>query len=198
MYVIIYDFGTSTVKTCLFEIGSVIRTICHASASYGLYIMENGGAEQDTEEWWNAITSTTKELFTKTDVKPSDIKGISFCTQMQGVVLVDKKGNALRRPMSYLDTRAAEEFKAGLGKGLPKVSGCNAFKLLRNLLVNKTASMSVKDPVYKYKWVEKHEPDIFKKVYKWLKYMEDSRMLTVESLKWGTLLTIVKMIKQNL
>ena len=31
-----------------------------------------------------------------------------------------------------------------------------------------------------------------KKVYKWLKYMEDSRMLTVESLKWGTLLTIVK------
>ena len=29
-------------------------------------------------------------------------------------------------------------------------------------------------------------------MYKWLKYMEDSRMLTVESLKWGTLLTIVK------
>lgn len=168
MYVIIYDFGTSTVKTCLFEIGSVIRTICHASASYGLYIMENGGAEQDTEEWWNAIIQTTRELFTKTDVRPKEIAGISFCTQMQGVVLVDRNGNALRRPMSYLDTRAAEEFKAGLGKGLPKVSGCNAFKLLRNLLVNKTASMSVKDPVYKYKWVEKHEPDIFKKVYKWL------------------------------
>ena len=168
MYVIVYDFGTSAVKTCLFDIGATIRKVCYADASYGLYILENGGAEQDTEEWWNAILQTTKELFTKTDVKPTEIAGLSFCTQMQGVVLVDKKGNALRRSMSYLDTRAVDEFKAGLGKGLIKVSGCNVFKLLRNLYVNKTASMSVKDPVYKYKWVEKNEPDIFKKVYKWL------------------------------
>ena len=87
---------------------------------------------------------------------------------MQSVVLVDRNGNALRRPMNFLDTRAVNEFKEGLGKGLIKVSGCNSFKLLRNLIVNKTASMSVKDPVYKYKWVEKNEPDIFRQVYKWL------------------------------
>ena len=168
MYVIVYDFGTSAVKTCLFEISSKIRLICHTNAEYGLYILENGGAEQDTEEWWDAITKTTTALFDKTDIKPSEISGISFCTQMQGVVLVDKHGNALRRPMSFLDTRAVNEFKEGLGKGLIKVSGCNVFKLFRNLYINKTASMSVKDPVYKYKWVEKNEPDIFAKVYKWL------------------------------
>ena len=168
MYVIVYDFGTSAVKTCLFEISSTIRLVCDTSAEYGLYVLENGGVEQDTDEWWAAVTKTTKELFTKTDIKPSDIAGLSFCTQMQGVVLVDKEGNALRRPMSYLDTRAVNEFKEGLGKGLIKVSGCNAFKLIKNLLINKTASMSVKDPVYKYKWVEKNEPEIFGKVYKWL------------------------------
>ncbi|MCR4644173.1 MAG: hypothetical protein K5695_02015 [Oscillospiraceae bacterium] len=156
MYVIVYDFGTSAVKTCLFEISSTIRLICHANATYGLYILENGGAEQDTEEWWEAIAKTTKALFNQTDIKPSEIAGISFCTQMQGVVLVDRHGNALRRPMSYLDTRAVNEFKQGLGKGLIKVSGCNVFKLLRNLYINKTASMSVKDPVYKYKWVERN------------------------------------------
>ncbi len=118
MYVIVYDFGTSAVKTCHFDIGSTVRMICHSNAEYGLYILNNGGAEQDTEEWWNAITKSTKELFTKTDIKPVDIAGLSFCTQMQGVVLVDKNGNALRRPMSYLDTRAVNEFKAGLGNGL--------------------------------------------------------------------------------
>ena len=80
--------------------------ICHSNAEYGLYILDNGGAEQDTEEWWNAITKSTKELFTKTEIKPADIAGLSFCTQMQGVVLVNKEGKALRRPMSYLDTRA--------------------------------------------------------------------------------------------
>ena len=168
MYVIVYDFGTSAVKACLFDINSTVRMICHSNAEYGLYILDNGGAEQDTEEWWNAVTASTKELFKKTDIKPADIAGLSFCTQMQGVVLVDKEGKALRRPMSYLDTRAVNEFKAGLGNGLIRISGCNAFRLLRNLYINKTASMSVKDPVYKYKWVENNEPEIFKKVYKWL------------------------------
>ena len=168
MYVIVYDFGTSAVKTCLFDIDTTIRLVCHTTAEYGLYILDNGGAEQDPDEWWDAITASTKELLKKTDIKPSEIKGLSFCTQMQGVVLVDKNGNVLRRPMSYLDTRAVNEFKAGLGKGLIKISGCDAFKLLRNLYINRTASMSVKDPVYKYKWVENNEPEIFRQVYKWL------------------------------
>lgn len=168
MYVIVYDFGTSAVKTCLFEIGSTIRLVCHAMAEYELYILEGGGAEQDADEWWDAITTSTRELFTKTDIKPAEISGLSFCTQMQGVVLVDKDGNALRRPMSYLDTRAVKEFKAGLGRGLIRISGCNAFGLLRNLYINRTASISVKDPVYKYKWVENNEPEIFRRVYKWL------------------------------
>ena len=117
MYVIVYDFGTSAVKTSLFDISSVVQMICHSNAEYGLYILDNGGAEQDTEEWWNAVTASTKELFKKTDIKPAEIAGLSFCTQMQGVVLVDKEGKALRRPMSYLDTRAVNEFKAGLGNG---------------------------------------------------------------------------------
>ena len=59
MYIIIYDFGTSNVKTCLFEIASEIKLVAGASASYGLYISDNGGAEQDTEEWWAAVCSTT-------------------------------------------------------------------------------------------------------------------------------------------
>ena len=43
MYVIVYDFGTSAVKTCLFDIGTTIRLVCHTTAEYGLYILDNGG-----------------------------------------------------------------------------------------------------------------------------------------------------------
>ena len=46
MYIIIYDFGTSSVKTCLFEIDPDIRLIAGSSAGYGLYISDDGGAEQ--------------------------------------------------------------------------------------------------------------------------------------------------------
>ena len=168
MYIIIYDFGTSSVKTCLFEIDSGIRLTASASAGYGLYITDDGGAEQDTEEWWAAICSTTRDLFRKSDVKPEQIDGMAFCSQMQGAVFVDENCNALRRPMNYLDQRGVREYKECMGSGPIKVSGCNLVKLARNVLVNYAASTSAKDPVWKYKWVENNEPDIFKKTYKWL------------------------------
>lgn len=168
MHIIIYDFGTSSVKTCLFEISSEIRLLAGSSAGYGLYISDGGGAEQDTEEWWSALCSTTRELFSKTDVKPEDIEGMAFCSQMQGSVFVDGDGNAIRRPMNYLDQKGFKEYRDCMGHGIIKVSGCSLYKLVRNLIVNFAGSTSAKDPVWKYKWVENNEPEIFKKIYKWL------------------------------
>lgn len=168
MYIIIYDFGTSSVKTCLFKIDSEICLVAGSSAEYGLYITDNGGAEQDTEEWWSALCSTTHDLFLKSDIKPSEIEGMAFCSQMQGAVFVDENGNALRRPMNYLDQKGVKEYKDCMGRGIIKVSGCSLYKLVRNLIVNYAGSTSAKDPVWKYKWVEKNEPDVFKKIYKWL------------------------------
>ncbi len=154
MYIIIYDFGTSSVKTCLFQIDSQIHLVAGTSAEYGLYISDNGGAEQDAEEWWKAICSTTHDLIKKSNVKPNEIEGMAFCTQMQGAVFVDKDGNALRRPMNYLDQKGFKEYKECMGSGIIQVSGCSLYKLVRNLLVNYAGSTSAKDPVWKYKWVE--------------------------------------------
>lgn len=169
MNIIIYDFGTSSLKACLFNVeNGGISVRAGSNASYGLYVLDNGGAEQDTEEWWQAICRSTKELFDKTEVKPEEISGIAFCTQMQGVVLVDEKGKALRPAMSYMDFRGVKEFNDCMGKGFLKVSGCSLYKLNRNLKVNYAGSTSVKDPVWKYKWVENNEPEIFAKVDKWL------------------------------
>ena len=168
MYIIIYDFGTSSLKTCLFEVGEEIKVAATSNATYGIYFLENGGAEQDTEEWWRAICKTTKELFTKTKIKPEEISGLAFCAQMQGTVLVDGEGKPVRRAMTYLDSRGANEFKDCMGKGLVKISGCSLYKLFRNLRVNYAASTSAKDPVWKYKWVEKNEPEVFAGVDKWL------------------------------
>lgn len=132
MYVIIYDFGTSNVKTCLFAIDSKIRLVAGASAGYGLYISDDGGAEQDTEEWRAALCSTTRELFRQSTVQPREIEGMAFCSQMQGAVFVDENGNALRRPMNYLDQKGVREYKACMGTGLIKVSGCSLYKLPRS------------------------------------------------------------------
>ena len=114
---------------------------------------------------------TTKAVFEKTDVTPAQVTGISFCSQMQGMVLVDEYGRALRRPMSYMDQRASAEFKACQTHG-PCVSGVNIGMLLRSLRATHAASTSVKDPLWKYKWVQAHEPEIFQEAHKWLDVKE--------------------------
>ncbi|NLZ28101.1 MAG: carbohydrate kinase [Firmicutes bacterium] len=169
--VVTYDVGTSGVKTSLLEIGNEIELLGSEYSTYGLYIPDNGGAEQDPEELWEAMCTTTRSILTNSGIDPRDIAGISFCSQMQGVVLVDRNGKPLRRLMSYMDQRARKELQEGLGHGL-KVSGVNALKLIQSLRETGAVSASVKDPVWKYKWVENNEPEIFRKVYKWLDVKE--------------------------
>ena len=89
-YAITYDIGTTGVKTCIFELGESIKLVSAASEGYKLYVFPDGGAEQEPQEWWDAMCSTTKKVLDKCDVDVKDICGISFCSQMQGLVLVDK------------------------------------------------------------------------------------------------------------
>ena len=168
MFAIVYDFGSSNLKACLFEVGSRIRAVATANAAYGLYTLEKGGVEQDAEEWWQAVCFTTRELLSKADVAPDQVEGMAFCTQMMGTVLVDAQGRVLRRPMSFLDQRAEREFQDCMGRGIVKVSGGSLFKIVRNLRVNYGVSLSVKDPIWKYKWVENNEPELFGRVSAWL------------------------------
>ena len=170
-HVMTFDIGTTGVKTCVFEISDTIRLLGAASAGYGLYVFPDGGAEQDTEEWWQALCATSKQALAEANVEPEKIEGISFCSQMQGLVLVDKEGNAVRRPMSYMDQRAREELKKGISHGIT-VAGASIPILLKSLVITGAVAASVKDPVWKYNWVKNHEPANFKKVYKWLDVKE--------------------------
>ena len=164
-FVLAYDIGTTGVKTCLFKIDKVITLLASETMGYDLYIMPDGGAEQDADEWWNAMCETTKEVFSKSEIRPDQIAGISFCSQMQGVVAVDSDGDVLRRPMSYLDQRAKKELKEGIAHGA-QIAGANIAKLIPYLRITGAVSCSVKDPIWKYKWIEANEPDVFKKIYK--------------------------------
>lgn len=166
-YVISYDIGTTGVKTCLFSIGDEINLISAAMEGYNLYILPDGGAEQDPDEWWAALCSTTKTVFEKCDIKPEQVEGISFCSQMQGLVLVDKEGKPVHRAFSYMDQRAKKQIKEGIANGI-QVAGANVFKLIPSLIITGAAALSVKDPVWKYNWVKENEPENFKRVHKWL------------------------------
>ena len=193
VYVLAYDIGTTGVKTCLFEIDGTINMIDSASCGYNLYILDNGGAEQDEKEWWAAMCQTTREIFGRSEVKAGEVAGISFCSQMQGFVLVDREGVPVHRPMSYMDQRAEEEIKKGIANGI-QIAGANIFKLIPSLRITGAVSSSVKDPMWKYKWLEAHEPENFARGYKWLDIKEyiiskcTGRFIMTEDSAWSTLL----------
>lgn len=192
-YALAYDIGTTGVKTCLFEIGDQIKLIADANEGYELYILPDGGAEQDPNEWWEAMRNTTAAVFSKTNVKPEQVDGISFCSQAQGLVLVDKNGLPVRRAMSYMDQRAREERKQLMAHGI-QIAGASIPKLLISLAKTGAVAASVKDPVFKYNWVKNNEPDNFEKVHKWLDVKEaliarmTGKFIMTEDSAFGTLL----------
>jgi len=192
-YVISYDIGTTGLKTCLFKVDSKIELISAASKGYNLYVFPDGGAEQDHDEWWNAMCVTTGEVLKKANVSNELIEGISFCSQMQGLILVDKDGVPVRRPMSYMDQRAKEEVKKGISYGL-QIASANIFKLIPSLIITGAVTSSAKDPVWKYKWVEAHEKENFDRAYRWLDVKDyliarcTNRFTMTEDSAFGTLI----------
>lgn len=192
-YVLAYDIGTTGVKTCLFSLTDRITLCASTQEGYGLYLLKNGGAEQEPEEWWQAMCRTTRALFSQVEIAPEAVAGVSFCSQMQGLVLVDRVGTPVRRAMSYMDQRAGAELRRGLAHG-PQIAGANVYKLLRCLRATGAVPSSVKDPVWKYKWVEAHEPALFARADKWLDVKEylllrcTGRAVMTEDSAYATLL----------
>jgi xylulokinase len=169
--IIAYDIGTTGVKTCLFGVDKTINLLGSASMGYDLFLMPDGGAEQDPDQWWTSMCVTTEEVLKKTGVNKEAVEGLSFCSQMQGLVLVDEEGTPVHRPMSYMDQRARQELQNGMQRGL-RVQGLNVVNLVRSMILTGAASTSVKDPVWKYNWIRNHEPENFRRAYKWLDVKE--------------------------
>ncbi len=159
------DIGTTSTKTCLYRVDEKISLLGSAMEEYSLTVTPGGGVEQDPEDWLKALAKTTKAVMADTGVDPEDLEGISFSSQMQGLILTDAKGRPVRRAMSYMDQRAVAQKKA-FGRGVT-IEGIPVGTLFAGIKITGIAPTSVKDPVWKYQWVRECEPENFRKVRWW-------------------------------
>ena len=66
MKVIGYDVGTTGFKAGLYELTKDdIRLLAGSVERYALHILPNGGAEQDPDDWWNAMLKWIDVAFPK-------------------------------------------------------------------------------------------------------------------------------------
>jgi len=167
-YILAHDVGTTGSKTCLYRIGESIEPVAAQLAEYPLTMTGDGGAEQSADHWWDAICRSTRRVIDQSRIAPEAVAGMAFCCQMQGSVMVDREGRALRNPMIYMDGRAVAQHRRHLCHGLFRIGGWNGFKVLRSLMVTGGLAATPKDPLWKYHWVRDNEPELFGHVHQWL------------------------------
>lgn len=187
-YLLGVDIGTSGTKTVLFN--ENCEPVASATREYPLYQPENGWAEQDANDWWDAAAATIAQVIRESGVHKNDIAGIGLSGQMHGLVMLDAHGVPIRKAIIWCDNRTVAECgeiteKIGQEKlfavsGNPALPGFTAPKIL---------------------WVRNHEPENYEKCRKillpkdWIRYKLTGEFATEVSDASGMLL--IDVAKRN-
>jgi len=149
-YLIGIDLGTSGTKTVLFdELG---KAMASSTVEYPLYQPENGWAEQDPADWWDACVKTLQSVLAESKINAKDVAGIGFSGQMHGLVMLDENGEVLRKSIIWCDGRTAAE----CADITNRVGAVRLIELTANpALTGFTAG--------KILWVRNNEPELYKR-----------------------------------
>jgi xylulokinase len=165
-YIVSHDMGTSSDKAILVTVyGEIIDS---AKQFYPIHHPQPGFAEQEPYDLWHAVCQTTRAVVEQSGVSPADVVGITFSSQMQNLIPMDRQGKPLMRSISWLDSRSADVIREQLWTP-PRVMGYNIFHLLRFLTITGGCpGHTGKDQIGKILWLEQHEPELFNQTYKFL------------------------------
>lgn len=104
-YLIGIDLGTSGTKTVLFDENG--NTINSHTVEYPMSQPQNGWAEQNPEDWYNAAVETLKYVVDGVDT--SQIAGIGISGQMHSLVMLDENNAVIRPAILWCDGRTEKE-----------------------------------------------------------------------------------------
>jgi xylulokinase len=163
-YILAIDLGTSGPKVALVSTGGEV--IASEVESTELFLSEGGGAEQDPDDWWRAITSATRRITDREPVPRERIVAVAVTSQWAGTVPVDANGDALSRAIIWLDSRGAKYVPEVAG-GIVRIQGYGALKL--ESWLRKTGgvpSLAGKEPVAHILFLRHERPDVYEAAYK--------------------------------
>ena len=158
------DLGTSSCKVALVDSSGNILAM--SVNSYPLSVSGNGRAEQNPEDWWNAVVTGMKEVLKSAGT--SKILSIGVTGQWSGTVAVDMNGDPIAPAIVWMDTRG-EEIIREISGGFPSISGYRVDKLVRWLRITGGApAHSGKDSLAHILYMKRFMPEIYERAYKFL------------------------------
>ena len=126
-YVLAIDLGSGGPKVALVDQDGLVVT--SHSVETQIFILPEGGAEQDPHEWWSAVVEAAKKVIQAAALDARDIVAVSCTGQYSVIVPVDEQGDPLMNAVHWTDTRGAPYNKApskqprAASSRLPRVSG---------------------------------------------------------------------------
>jgi xylulokinase len=154
-FIIAHDLGTTGNKATLYDgEGRLAGSVFH---SYETEYVQSGWAEQNPEDWWQAVCLSTRQLLRQTNIKANEIACIVFSGQMMGCVPLDNKARPLRKAIIWADQRAVEQERWVS----ERIDPAEVYQISGHRL---SASYSLA----KILWLRDHQPDLYKTTYKFV------------------------------
>lgn len=167
-YIVTLDLGTSGPKVGLFTDKG--QYLAHEIEFNDVIYPagEEGGAEQDPDQWLESIKTALARLLKNNNVDKESIWAVCTTSQWSGTVPVNEEGKHISNAVIWLDSRGAKYVKKAVGGGIA-VDGYNIFKALKYIKYTAGApAQSGKDPFGHILFLKHERPDIYNKAYKFL------------------------------
>jgi xylulokinase len=165
-YILAIDLGTSGPKVALASADGEI--IGWEFEKTDVLLLPHGGAEQNPDDWWQAVRTAAGRLLGKQLVPSKEIVSVNCTTQWSGTVAVDRNGNPLMNAVIWMDSRGARYINEITG-GPINIQGYGINKLIRWVrLTGGAPAQSGKDSIAHILLIKKEFPEIYEKTYKFL------------------------------
>ena len=150
-YVIGVDGGTESIRAGVFDLSG--NPLAFASVTYPTNFPIPGWAEQNPEDWWNALGGAVRRAVIDANVGKQEILGICLDTTCCSVVALDGAGNPLRPALIWMDMRSAPQTEQVLATADPALQ----------VNSNGRGPVSAEWMIPKSLWIQQEEPEIFEK-----------------------------------
>jgi xylulokinase len=135
-------------------------------------ILPDGGAEQDPDDWWDALIKSCRDLLSREVVPREDIAALCCSTQGEGTVAVDAQGRHLMNAILWMDARGARHVRE-ITRGAIEIGGYHAYRLLRWIrLTGGAPSATGKDPAAHMLLIKNEFPDVYRRTHKFLNVLD--------------------------
>ena len=145
-YLLGVDGGTEGLRAGIFDVFGT--PLAYASTSYPTQFPAPSWAEQDPNDWWDALGKSVRKAISDSGISVDQIAAMAVDTTCCSVVALDDSGNPVRPALIWMDVRSAEQAEQMVA------TGDDALRINSN----GSGPVSAEWMIPKALWIKQNEP----------------------------------------